>query len=364
MKKIACVFLLCCVLIGSASAYLINCECPTEVAVGAPIEITGTSNIPAGVSFEIILYKARPSVREIERKTFTIQDGGAWSVTFQTTGLEKGEYNLQIPEKLAYPFGSAADTTVEKPKVIQIIDRSTELTISSPMVQNYDGELEIAGKGSLLGDRGVQITVTAPSGSIVYGPTYIQTDANGAFSAAVPVTASGTYKVRFADATGYISTFDFTIRGTAETTPTATATPSGPVLTTWATASRDAPAYFAVDTKAGSVTIATSTGIDWIIEVRDEDGVIIRKNDQGSLNPETVTLTARGGTVYAKVYPSSSTDSGTVTISVQNADGVAVNTAAEAGFEEGTTPAATQASPLFAAVFCAAALLLVARIRR
>ncbi|KQC04862.1 MAG: hypothetical protein APR53_09290 [Methanoculleus sp. SDB] len=355
MKTIACgVILLSLVLVGTASAYLINCDCETELPVGEPLVITGTSNIPPGVSFQMIFYKSRPSVRQISQQNFTIQEGGAWSVTFETTGLLAGEYNLQIADNKAYPFGSASEATVAKPKTIQIIDRSTELVITSPGVQNFDGMLDITGKGSLLGNRGVQVTVTAPSGSIIFGPTYIETDSTGAFSRQVTITESGTYRVRFADANGYITTNEFTIRGSTGPTATPTAEPAGPVVTASTTASRDAPAYFAVDTRSGTVTITTSVGIDWVVEVSDEDGAVQKVNAQGNLNPEEVRITARGGMVYVKVYPVTFSDQGTATLSVRNADSVTVSADAASYFGDiATTPTQESPLPLFLVILAA-----------
>ncbi|MBN1195569.1 MAG: hypothetical protein JXA08_09540 [Methanomicrobiaceae archaeon] len=346
MKIIAYgVILLSLALVGTASAYLINCDCKTELPVGEPLVITGTSNLPPGASFQMIFYKSKPSVRQIDQKTFTIQAGGIWSVTFETTNLLAGEYNLQIIDNPKYPLGSASDATVSKPKTIRIIDRSTELTISSPQVQNFDGILDITGKGSLLGNRGVQISVTAPSGSIIFGPTYIETDSTGAFSQQITITESGTYRVRFADANGYITTYDFTIRGSTGPTAAPTSEPSGPVVTASTPASRAAPAYFAVDTRSGPVIITTSVGIDWIMEVSDEDGAVQKVNAQGNVNPEQVQITARGGMVYVKMYPVMFTEEGTATLSVRNADSVTVSAAAASYFGDiATTP--TQESPL------------------
>jgi hypothetical protein len=346
MKTIACVvILLSLALVGTASGYLINCECKTELPVGEPLVITGTSSIPPGVSFQMTFYKSRPSVRQIDQQSFTIQEGGAWSVTFETTDLLAGEYNLQIADNTDYPFGGASDATVSKPKTIRIIDRSTELTISSPQVQNFDGMLDITGKGSLLGNRGVQISVTGPSGSIIFGPTYIETDTTGAFSQQITITESGVHRVRFADENGYITTYDFTIRGSTGPTAVPTSEPTGPVVTASTTASRDAPAYFAVDTRSGTVTIMTSIGIDWIIEVSDEDAVVQKINAQGNLNPEEVRITARGGMVYVKVYPVTFAEQGTATLSVRNADSVTVSADAASYFGDiATTP--TQESPL------------------
>ena len=89
-----------------------------------------------------------------------------------------------------------------------------------------------------------------------------------------------------------------------------------------AQASRNQPAYFAVDTKPGAVTISTSSGIDWVMEYIDEDNLLTVVNEKGTIGGESATFVGKGGTVYVKVYPFTFSDQGTVTLTAQNAESV------------------------------------------
>jgi hypothetical protein len=358
MKKIAFAILALMLLAGGASAYLINADCPDVVYIGQDLVLHGTSTLPAGFSTDVILYKNKPAIREIARKTITIQEGGSWTVTFQTSSLAAGEYNLQILEKDGYTYGTYSSCTSKYPKIFQIVDRAQELEITSPLVQSYTGELLITGRSTTVGDSGIRITVTMGS-AIIFGPEYVATDKNGAFTLEVPISSSGSYEVNFADNTGSIVTYTFTVQ------PSTTATtPAGNGLSASSAASAASPAYFAIDAKPGTVTVTLSTGTDWALEYRDETGQITKIDSSGAQNTETAQITSQGGVIYLKVYPAASGTGGTVTVTVANAYAVTVSQTAAGLFGNGATATQTQESPvsLFAAV--AALCLIVTAGRR
>ncbi len=129
------------------------------------------------------------------------------------------------------------------------------------------------------------------------------------------------------------------------TVVTTTAVPI-PQVSATAQASRNQPAYFAVDTRPGVVTISTSSGIDWVFEYLDEDSHLTVVNEKGTIGVETATFNAKGGTVYVKVYPFTFSDQGTVTLSAQNADSVTACASCVTLFTTTPVPTTTQKSPL------------------
>ncbi len=351
--------------VGTASAAYVAISAPDRVEAGEPLVVTGTSNVEGlskptlepGFSTDVVLYYAVGTKQEIARRTIVVQQDGTFSATFGTAGLRGGQYTVEIVDPTKTTFGGSSTTL----RWVTIVNRADEITLASSTTQAYDGTLDIAGTVPGIGSAGVQVEVRH-NGETVYGPTYIQTDASGAFSLNVPIREGGMYLVRFADNAGLITAVDYLVTGgpatSATTAPTVTPAPTG--ITATSSASRDSPAYFIIDTKAGTVTVETSPGIDWVIEYADEDTTIHKVNEKGMVEGEKATFTARGGTVYVKVYPMSYTDSGTVKITVENADTVRASQTVPEVF--GGTPATTpQATPLPAVlgIFALLVLLLV-----
>lgn len=370
MKKIAWLSLTILIsmllIVSSASAAYVAISAPDRVEAGEPLVVTGTANVEGlskptlnpGFSTEIVLYYATGTKQEIARRTVVVQQDGTFTAIFGTAGLRGGQYTVELVDPTKTTFGGSSTTL----RWVTIVNRADEITLTSPATQGYDGTLDIAGSLPGVGNAGVQVEVRH-DGEDVFGPTYIQTTDAGAFALTVPIREGGTYQVRFADAAGFITAAEFLVTGgpAAPTTTVApTTTPSSTAITATASASRDAPAYFAVDTKTGTVTVETSPGIDWVIEYADEDTTIHKVNEKGMVEGETATFTARGGTVYVKVYPMSYTDSGTVRLTVENADTVqASQTVPEAfGGAPATTPQATPL-PAILGVFALLVLLVV-----
>ncbi|WP_292520741.1 hypothetical protein [Methanoculleus sp.] len=342
MKRIAWLTVIAAMLlVGTASAAYVAISAPQTVNVGEPLEVTGTTitkgltkpSLNPGFSTEVVLYYAQHSKREVDRKTIVVQQDGSFSATFETSGLAAGLYTIELIDPTQTTFGGSS--TIRQ--IVTLVDRSGSLTVNSPLNQDFDGYLDLQGAVSGIGSSGVQIQVEH-DGFIVYGPEFISTDANGGFGTAVPISSGGSYKVTFADTRGYIDTRDFVVSGA----PTPTETPG---ISASAPATRSAPAYFEIDTRSGTVTIATSAGIDWVVEYIDEDERFHKVNNKGLLEPETAEFAARGGVVYVKVYPMSYNDSGTVQISAANAESVRVSQAAPALFGD-ATPTPAQAAPL------------------
>ncbi len=360
MKRIAWLTLIVAMmLVSTASAAYVAISAPQTVYVGEPLEVTGTTivgglprpSLDPGFSTEIILYVLKPGKSEVGRKTIIVQQDGSFSAEFETTGLEAGTYSIELIDPTLSTFGSSST----KQRMVTLVDRSGSLTITSPLNQDFDGTLDLRGTIGDIGDAGVQIEVEH-DGAVVYGPKYVATGKDGAFSTELPISAGGSYEVTFSDAKGYIGSVVVVVTGTPGPTPTQA------MISASAPATRSAPAYFEVDTRSGTVTIATSAGINWVVDYIDEDNILHEVDEKGMLDPETVDVATRGGPVYVKVYPKSYTDRGTVQVSASNADSVRVSQTAPGLFGDATpTPAQAAPVPVMLALL---ALLVVVLARR
>ncbi|HNS83726.1 MAG TPA: hypothetical protein PKL26_08260, partial [Methanolinea sp.] len=133
------VFLL--LLAGVSAAYELSIYAPMNVQRGMPLVVNGTSNLPAGISVDVILSRSEYTTEEIARETVTLQGPKEFNVVFDTQELSKGQYKVEVPGVQGYAF-LGDSTTI---RVVQIIDRTDELTIKSPRTQEMDGSLELRG---------------------------------------------------------------------------------------------------------------------------------------------------------------------------------------------------------------------------
>ncbi|MDD1674608.1 MAG: hypothetical protein LUQ13_03090 [Methanomicrobiales archaeon] len=351
--RIALGTLLLAFLVTGAAAYLVTLETPDSITAGEPLEVTITNNLPGGFTTDLILYKSGGFKSEIARKSITFQ-GETLVVTFPTTDLPKGVYQVEIVDPTKDSFGGSSVIL----KQFDVINRASSITITSRRTQEYDGTLDLTGSISDLKFSGIIVTVDR-SGEVVFGPEYIPNGSGGSFSQEIPIPGPGSYRVNFTDRTSLIGYVTFEVTAIiTPTTPVPTPTATGTTVSGSAPASRANPAYFAVDTNAGQVKITTSTGIDWVMEYIDESGTRKLVNEKGTDTAEEVTFAASGGTVYVKVYPLGYSDQGTVTLSAQNAQSVTVAANGPAVFGD-VTPTATPAAPLPAVLVLIAIGLLI-----
>jgi hypothetical protein len=221
MKRILLIalFLLCTA--GTASAYQLYLSCPESVQVGLPLKCSIDSNLPAGTTFNLGLYQSGYTATAISLQAVTIQDDKATQYRlFDTKGLPGGQYKVEI-QNMDESRLSTDSKTLQLPV---LIDRSGEITITSPMTQNMDEALRIEGYIEKLGDEGVEIAVRGPDGVII-GPRWIGTKENvqsgaGVFTQHVPVNGPGEYDVTFSDAKGYIGVVTFNVVAPVTMTPT------------------------------------------------------------------------------------------------------------------------------------------------
>jgi hypothetical protein len=359
MKRILIALLIIATLVAGASAVYVKLDAPETVNAGDPVVVTITNNIVGGSSYEVVLYKVGQTKRELTRNVVTFQSGQTITTTFQTKGFEKSTYQVEILDPTKEIGGSSTTW-----RLFTVVNRSSEITFTAPLMQEDDGTLTVMGRIADLGDRGVQIVVES-SGENVFGPTFIQTDSSGGFSKEVEIPGPGTYGVNFTDYKGYVGTIQVQVFAITTTPPTATPTPTatGTPLTASAPATRQAPAYFAVDSKSGPVTISTSADLDWVIEIVDESQAKQLINERGTTGGEEVTIVATGGTVYVKVYPMKYTDQGTVTVYVLNADSITAATNGASIFGDVAATTTPAASPLPIIVPLAAVAFLLIRRR-
>ncbi|HTY52271.1 MAG TPA: hypothetical protein VMB35_03665 [Methanomicrobiales archaeon] len=363
MKRIAWILLAGIFLVGAAQAAYVEMNAPDKITVGQTLEVSGSSlgTLKPGFSTDLIFYKMAFTKTEVARTRIVVQEGGVFSASFSTSGLEAGNYLLELVDP--QPGGVDAFGGESKlQKQVTLIDRQGEITITSPVTQSFTGILSIRGSVSTAGNNGTQLRVDH-NGMTIYGPLYIAT-LNNAFSTQIEITDGGTYTAFFSDYRSYIGSAQFTVLQPVSTTPVVVTTVPPQTVSASASASRNQPAFFAVDTKPGPVTISTSSGIDWVLEYIDENNQLTVVNAKGTIGGESVTFTARGGPVYVKIYPFTFSDQGTVTLTAQNADSVAPCTTCVSLFATTPVPTTTQKSPVpafLALIALAVALPVIAR---
>jgi len=360
--RICLVLLLCCIICGGmVQAYELAISTPTQLQRGMPLVVNGTSNIPPGNTVDIVLSRTGHVTEEIAREPVTLQTNQVFTVIFDTTDLPKGIYKVEVPPISSYAYLGDSVTL----RVIEIIDRTDEVTLRSPKTQEMDGTLAVEGTIQSLRGSGVQIEVIGPDERVVFGSAYVPVKTDGSFSLSVPVTETGLYRISFTDAKGYIGTFKVTVMEKPETIQaTIEVTPARRVVSESAPASRDRPATFAIHTGTEPARVFTSSGFDWVLEYRDATGEIVRVNEKGSLGNEEVTLNGTGGIILVTVYPNSYSVDETVLLSAEGADRIEIATPVTTA----TTAAGTTAGKLplpvivvIVAVIAVAALLIIRR---
>jgi hypothetical protein len=224
MKRILLIVLFLLSIAGTASAYQFYLVCdPISVVVGQPLKCSIDSNLPAGTTFDLVFYQSGYTSTPISRQSVTIQESHATQYKlFDTKGLPGGQYKLEAQFR-----GDDESSLSSDSKTLQLpvlIDRSSEITITSPMTQNMDEALRIEGYIAKIGNDGVEIAVRGPDG-VIFGPQWIGTKINvqsgaGVFTQYVTVTKPGDYDVTFSDAKGFIGVKTFTVSAPVTTTPT------------------------------------------------------------------------------------------------------------------------------------------------
>jgi hypothetical protein len=269
MKRILLIvlFLLC--FAGTASAYQFYLSCPESVQVGLPLKCSIESNLPAGTTFDLAFYQSGYTATPISTQSVTIQDSHATQYKlFDTKGLPGGQYKLEAQFR-----GDDESSLSSDSKTLQLpvlIDRSGEITITSPMTQNMDEALRIEGYIAKIGNDGVEIAVRGPDG-VIFGPQWIGTKINvqsgaGVFTQHVAVTKPGDYDVTFSDAKGFIGVKTFKVSAPVTTTP-ATIPATTRVTTTRPPTTVPTPLPTPTKSPLSSVTVVAALGIIGMLSV-------------------------------------------------------------------------------------------------
>jgi len=214
MKRILLIALCLLCTVGTVSAYGLYLVCPESVQSGVPIKCTVDSDFPAGTTFNLVLYQSMYTATMIRTQAITVQENkNTQYIIFDTAGLPGGNYKAEIQYTGADEgrLRSGSKTL----QLITIVDRSTDIEITSPVSQDLEDALRIEGELRNGGSAGVEIEVHGPDGRI-FGPQWIQTKASiknnaGIFTQKVDVTTTGDYTVDFTDAKGYIGQKSFTV---------------------------------------------------------------------------------------------------------------------------------------------------------
>jgi len=215
MKKIILIALCMMCIVGTASAYQLYLSCPTSVQVGIPLKCSIDSNFPAGTTFNVVMYQSGYTATPVKSQSVTIQENQPTQYSILATkGLPGGQYKVEI--QFIGPDEGRLSTDSVTLQLPVLIDRSGEITITSPMTQKTDEALRIEGYITKIGNEGVEIDVRGPDGSTIFGPQWIGTTEQiqsgaGEFTEKVMVTSPGQYDVYFKDVKGYIGVKTFTV---------------------------------------------------------------------------------------------------------------------------------------------------------
>jgi hypothetical protein len=246
--------------------------------------------------------------------------------------------------KVEVPTSGMGDSITMR--VVNLVDRSDDLQLSSPTYLAFSGKIPVA--GIIKGDEnsGVQIEVIGPDNTVVFGPRFVNTNYQGNFATEVPITDPGDYEVIFTDSRGYIGNRIVTVVGQKPLTSVTNPAVTKSVVSAHTKSSKNNPAYFAITGGNGLVTIRTSSSIDWIIEYPDDTGIIHLENQQGEQNPEQIQIQAKGKPIYLKVYPFSLSTSSEVFVYAENATSVVISPTIPAPFAAAAPRTTTPQSPV------------------
>ena len=221
MKTPVCLVILCFLLITPVSAYQLFMEAPDEINVGQTLKVIGNSTLPAGTSFDLVMYYASYTATEIERRTVTLQDynNKTFVIPFSTRGLNGGLYRIEVQSDSGIEDRLSTDSVIQK--LVNVVDRSKEITITSPMTQDIRDALMIEGSIANLGDDGVKLEIRGPEGP-VFGPTWIATKKEmkqgaGEFTKTINVNVPGDYDVQFSDSKEVIGVVTFHVNALTPT---------------------------------------------------------------------------------------------------------------------------------------------------
>lgn len=398
---------------ASVSAYYLTLEAPAEVRVGEPVMVTGTTNVPPPDRIDIVFSHSINIPVEIDRQSMEITEKGdtIFNVTFNTTGLEKGNYKVEAISQTQRDFSGGSKNL----RVVKLTDRSDIIRFSSPGFQEFEGKLFIEARIQDYSDNAIQIEVKKGD-TTIFGPESIPVT-RALVKYELPIEEPGNYAVIFYDYKGFIGSYPIQAGEEAASTPTqkrgaeepdrslpepaveipegtshsavtatqtqesvsglspaaspevttrpsdgVTPVPSGTGEKASAESSRDSPAYFQIHVTEIPVTIETSDNEDWVMEYKtSQTDAVVRINDQMKPAAERFSLKDDVKDIFLKVYPYSYKTGSEVTITADNAESVFLSDEAAMAFNapprygRSSEPAAGKSPAPLAALFAAIA---------
>ena len=237
MKRIILIALCLMCITGTVSAYGLYLSCPESVQAGSPLICVINSDFAAGTAFNIVFYQTQYTSTEVSSQPLIIQKSDlSFNITkiVETIGLPGGNYKVEVQYTGTGDASYRSDSKTMQ--LVKIIDRSGEITITSPMTQTPDEALRIEGSIYKLGNGGVKIEVRAPEGDKLFdewiaSKESVQSGA-GVFTKRVTVFGPGDYDVIFSDVKGYVGTKTFKVSAPATQAISAVPTTTAVVKTT------------------------------------------------------------------------------------------------------------------------------------
>lgn len=219
IRRLILLLILASLITAGASAYIVTIDVPRTLPASDPLVVNGTSTLPIGFTTDIILYQG---MEERARSTVVVQPDRTFSATFETTGLGKGDYKVELQrQRDPSIYGSASVTALP----VTLVDRSGEVTVTSPSTQSDVANLTVSGTAPGKKSTSIGISVLGP-GNFSHEPEYVLTDASGSFSGVVTIPGPGEYRVTVLDQNGVITRFPVTVASAPETTVATTAVTS------------------------------------------------------------------------------------------------------------------------------------------
>lgn len=205
---------------GLVQGYIITIDAPKSVIKGSPLLVSGTTSFPEDSYFDLVLFYSKYTAGEVARTRIIVDQTQTFRVDFDTRHLERGQYKIEVNNIVSdnelFVERQLGSSSVVR-KIIQITDRSDEITITSPQTQPHSQGLTITGRMRGIGDGVLTIRVFGPD-DYTYGPEQVITkkgfaDKSGDFSTTIPVPFPGEYQADISDKNGYIGEYQFFITG-------------------------------------------------------------------------------------------------------------------------------------------------------
>lgn len=199
-------------------AYIITIDAPKTMIKGTPLTVTGSTSFPEDSYFDLVLFYSKYTAGEVARTRVIVDKTQVFRVDFDTRNLEKGQYKVEVHNVVSdnelFVERQLGSSSIVR-KIVQITDRSDEITLTSPQNQQIAQALTISGRMRGIGDGVLTVRLFGPD-EFMYGPQQVITkkgfaDNSGEFSTTIPVPSPGEYQASISDKSGYIGEYTFTV---------------------------------------------------------------------------------------------------------------------------------------------------------